>query len=165
MPKYVKRKEVLDVLKVHYQTLYRMETRGEIEVIRSGTHRLYNLEKYLKDNSQQDRLNICYCRVSSRKQKADLKRQIQMMKSNYPNYEIISDIGSGINMNRPGLKRIIDLSIEGKISEVVIAYKDRLMRIGYELIEHIIETYSNGKITIIDRGDKESPAPAPERDA
>ena len=33
MEKYVKRSEVLKIIKVHYQTLYKMEKRGEIEVI------------------------------------------------------------------------------------------------------------------------------------
>ena len=48
-----------------------------------------------------------------------------------------------------GISKIIDLAIEGKINEVVVAYKDRLARFGYELIEKIIEKYSNGKIIMI----------------
>lgn len=90
MDKYVKRAEVLKILKVHYQTLYRMENRNEIEVIRSnGGHRMYNLNKYLRDNSMNKQLKekICYCRVSSRKQSGDLKRQVEEMKKN------ILDIG------------------------------------------------------------------------
>ena len=35
-----------------------------------------------------------------------------------------------------------------KLEDVVITYKDRLCRIGYDLIEHIIKTYSNAKIII-----------------
>ena len=81
MSNYVRRKEVLEVLKVHYQTLYRMEKRGEIEIIKTkGGHRLYNLEKYLKDNHiarKVEKKKICYARVSSVKQKSDLRRQIK----------------------------------------------------------------------------------------
>src|ERR1700692_365217 len=101
MDKYVKRNQVLKILGVHYQTLYKMEDRGEIEVIRSkGGHRMYNLNKYLRDNNMNNnkKESVCYCRVSSRKQSGDLKRQIKMMEKKYPNHRIIQDIGSGLNM-------------------------------------------------------------------
>jgi len=160
MEKYVKRSEVLKIIKVHYQTLYKMEERGEIEVVRSKAgHRLFNLDKYLRDNNllNNKKEKICYCRVSSRKQSGDLKRQISIMQKKYPNYRIIQDIGSGLNMERKGLQEIIDLSINGKIKEVVISYKDRLARFGYELIEWIIKKYSHGKIIIINKKEEETP--------
>lgn len=78
-----------------------------------------------------------------------MTRQIQYMKVNYPNYMIISEIASGLNFKRPKLTKIINWAIEGKINELIIAYKDRLARFGYELIENIIKTYSGGKITVI----------------
>ncbi len=54
------------------------------------------------------------------------------------------------------LRKVIKLAIAGKINELVIAYKDRLTRFGYELIEDLIKEYSNGKIIIIkDKDDKE----------
>jgi putative resolvase len=69
---------------------------------------LYNVNKYLQFNKiiniNQVRRKICYCRVSSTKQKEDLKRQMEVMKKIYPSYELISDIGSGLNLNRRGLK-------------------------------------------------------------
>ena len=80
------------------------------------------------------------------------------MEEKYPGYEIIKDIGSGINMKRDGLNKIIDLAIKGELEELVIAYKDRLARFGYEMIERIIEEYSNGKITIINKSEEETPA-------
>lgn len=39
----------------------------------------------------------------------------------------------------------------------MIAYKDRLCRIGYELIENLIRKYSNGKIVIINASEEETP--------
>ena len=110
MPQYVRRKEVLEVLKVHFQTLYRMEEKGLIDVKRTnGGHRLYNLEKYLRENNmvdeEENKINICYCRVSSKKQEKDLKRRIDLMKKKYPEHIIIKDIGSGLNMNRKELKK------------------------------------------------------------
>lgn len=59
---------------------------------------------------------------------------------------IIEDIGSGLNLNK-----IIHLGIKGKINELVVAYKDRLTRFGFELIEEIITKYSNGKILILNK--------------
>jgi len=73
------------------------------------------------------------------------------MKDIYPNYKIIEDIGSGININRKGIRKIIDLAINNKINKVVVAYKDRLTRFGFELIEDIIKKYSNGIIEIINK--------------
>jgi putative resolvase len=69
----------------------------------------------------------------------------------YPKYYLIEDIGSGVNLNKRGLRKIIKLAIAGKINKVVIAYKDRLARFGYELIEDIIKDYSNGEIIIINK--------------
>ena len=59
-----------------------------------------------------------------------------------------------MNMNRKGLRKIIDESIKGYVNEVVIVYKDRLCRFGYELVEDIIDKYSSGKIIILEKKDK-----------
>jgi predicted site-specific integrase-resolvase len=110
-----------------------------------------------KEITKKDKEKICYCRVSSNKQKEDLLRQIEYMKNIYPENRIISDIGSGLNYNRKGLKEIMDMAINGEIQELVIAYKDRLTRFGYELIEYLIEKYSGGKITIINKNEEDTP--------
>ena len=55
-----------------------------------------------------------------------------------------------MNLNRKGLRKIIDEAIKGRVNNVVIVYKDRLCRFGYELVEDIIHKYSNGKIIIIE---------------
>jgi predicted site-specific integrase-resolvase len=130
------------------------------ETVRLGNKYLYNLDKYLSDNNinlpTNTKLNICYCSVSSRKQSEDLQRQIKYMKHKYPKHQIISEIGSGLNYKRIGLKKIMDLAISGKINELVITYKDRLLRFGYEIIEHIITEYSKGKIIIINKSKKKT---------
>jgi predicted site-specific integrase-resolvase len=88
-------------------------------------------------------------------QKNELKQEIELMTLKYPNYEIIKDISSGINYKRRGLVKIIDMAINGEIEELVITSKDKLCRIGFELIELIIEKYSNGKITILNIDEKD----------
>jgi len=161
MDKFISRKEALKILGIHYHTLYKLVENEELESITIGNKNFYNISGYLKEKgiklNKEIKKNICYCRVSSQKQKDDLDRQIQYMKDKYPNYEIISDIGSGINMNRKGLNKIIDMGIKGEIKELVVAYKDRLARFGYDMIENIIEKYSAGKITIINNEIEKTP--------
>ena len=85
------------------------------------------------------------------------KPQIEYIKKLYPTHRIISDIGSGLNFKRAGLIEIIEKAINGEIEEVIITYKDRLTRFGYELIEMIINKYSNGKIITINKKEEETP--------
>jgi len=158
MTKFITRKEVLKVLGIHYHTLYSLAKKEEIETIKIGSRTLYNLDKYLKmKGAQPEKINICYCRVSSSKQKEDLTRQINEMKLSHPNNIIISDIGSSLNFERKGLTHLIDLIVAGKVNELVIAYKDRLARIGYELIEYLLVKYSNGKIIILNGSEEATP--------
>ena len=162
MEEFMSSHKASKMLGVHPSTLRRWEKEGSIKAMRTvGNHRMYNVVEYLKTNKKElpeqkevesVRKNICYVRVSTVGQKEDLERQKNYMTKKYKNYELIEDIGSGINFNRRGLRQIIKLAIEGKINKLVIAYKDRLTRFGYELIEDIIKEYSNGEI-IID-GDK-----------
>jgi len=105
-------------------------------------------------DNKNEKLNICYVRVSTQNQKEDLERQKLLMKTKYPNYLIIEDIGSGLNLNKRGINKIIHLGIKGKINELVVAYKDRLTRFGFELIEEIITKYSNGKIIILNKSEE-----------
>ncbi len=72
MDKLIPRREVLKVLKVHYHTLNAMAERGEIEMVRIGKVRFFNLDKYLRDKGvivNNKKKQLCYCRVSSSKQK------------------------------------------------------------------------------------------------
>lgn len=174
MSKYVGGKEASEILGVHQRTLYQWEEKGLIETIRTpGNKRLYNVNKFLKekkcDNNincikdldsldlEKNKLNIIYARVSSHSQKDDLERQKNMLIAKHPKYKLIIDIGSGINFERPGLRKIIKLAIEGKINELVVAYKDRLARFGFELIEDLIKEYSNGKVIILNKIDDLEP--------
>ena len=106
---------------------------------------------------KEDKLNIAYIRVSSQNQKDDLERQKQLMVHKYPNHIIIEDIGSGLNLNKRGIRKIIHLAIEGKVNELVVAHRDRLTRFGFELIEEIINKYSKGKIIILSEPEKLEP--------
>lgn len=163
--KYVTRKVVLESLKVANNTLYKMIERGEIEIIKVGVRNMYNLNKFLRAKgiekpqipSHKPRLKICYCRISSDNQDEDLERQIETMRKSYPRHQIVSDIGSGLNLKRKNLIKILDLAIEGQIDEIVVAYKDRLARFGFELIEWIVQTHSKGRIIVINQDVEKTP--------
>ena len=174
MENFVSGKKASEILGVHQRTLYQWEGKKQIETIRTpGGKRMYNVKKYLETKNQSEKpvkvnnseINklienngkYLYARVSSLGQKEDLVRQEKLLKEKYPNYKLISDIGSGMNLNRKGLRTLIDKSIKGEVKEVVIVHKDRLCRYGYELIEDIIEKYSNGKIIILDNLEKKEP--------
>ena len=96
-------------------------------------------------------------RVSSHGQINDLERQKDQLKKQYPEHILITDIGSGINLNKYGIRKIVKLAIAGKIEELVIMHKDRLVRFGYELIEDLIKEYSGGKITIVNKKEDITP--------
>ena len=165
--KYVGGKEASKILGVHQRTLYLWDAKGLIETIRTpGNKRLYNVNKYLEDHKteiikeeiiKEDNLKIIYIRVSSKLQINDLERQKLFMVKRYPKHLLIEDIGSGLNFNRKGLRKLIKLAIAGKVAEVVIAHKDRLTRFGFDLIEDLIKEYSNGKIIILDNLTKKEP--------
>ena len=100
---------------------------------------------------------IGYCRVSSQKQKNDLERQVEnvktyMLAKGY-SFEIITDIGSGINYNNKGLNKLLDMVSNNQVDKIVIMYKDRLVRFGYELLDNICMKH-NTTIEIIDNTER-----------
>lgn len=149
---FVNMKVAKKILGLSISTLRNYEKEGKIECIKTENGwRKFNVKKYLIDNKidvKEEKKNCIYCRVSSYDRKEDLERQVNVLKVKYPTYEVITDIGSGINFKRNGLKRLIKMAIENELNEVVVTYKDRLCRIGYELIEYIFNEYSNAKIKI-----------------
>lgn len=155
MQEYISGLKASKITGLHINTLRRYADDGKIEaIVTPGGRRKYNINKFMNDNINiKNRnipieFNVCYCRVSSHGQSDDLERQVEFMKNKYPTFEIITDIGSGINFERPGLKKIIDYAIEGKLKKLAISYKDRLCRIGYSLIEYILTKYSNTQIIV-----------------
>ena len=161
MDGYYRGKAATLILKVHTRTLYNWERAGKIEVIRTaGGHRLYNVKKYLektKTKSKEPGHKICYARVSSKTQKDDLERQIGILHKKYPKYEVITDIGSGLNFNREGLQKIVEIAISGKLEDLVIVHKDRLARFGYDLVKFLVMKYSGISITVISAEIKKEP--------
>lgn len=140
-------------------TLRRMHQSGELipAHISNGGTRYYSTEQLkLFQSSNTERIVIGYCRVSTPSQKDDLEIQVQNVKSymyakGYK-FDIIKDIGSGINYKKKGLKELINRIENNEVSKVVILYKDRLIRFGFELIEYLCEI-NNVEIEVIDNSE------------
>ena len=154
-----------DVLGVSQSILRKWDKQGVIRTIRTpGGMRLFDISSIdtainlSKIKIKEDPKIILYSRVSSSKQKDDLKRQEEFLTANVPHQykgskQIeISDIGSGINFKRPGLLRILGSVKEGNVSTIVVASKDRLARFGFELIEWLCTEYGT-KIVVLDSQD------------
>lgn len=95
--------------------------------------------------------------MSSHKQKDDLERQIENVKTymiakGY-SFDVITDIGSGINYNKKGLNQLIDMITNSEVEKIVILYKDRLLSFGFEMIENLCNKYGT-TIEIIDNTEK-----------
>jgi len=147
--KYLPSREASKILGLHPNTLRTYADNGTIESYKTESgQRRYNVQAYL--GLQKHSTTLCYCRVSSPKQREDLERQINFMQSKYPKAEIIKDIGSGLNYKRRGLKTILERAMRGEQLEIMVAHKDRLARFGFELIEWIINQ-SGGRIMVLNK--------------
>ena len=137
--KYYSAKRASEILGYNPNYLRELAKQGKIACIRTaGGHRRYDVEAFIKTKSQSDAFaTVCYCRVSSTKQKDDLERQVNLMRSIYPDAEIIRDIGSGLNEKRRGYRTLLDRLLAGDKLQLVIAHRDRLCRFGIGTIQFI----------------------------
>lgn len=144
------------------QTLRNWDKNGKLKpayIDKDTGYRYYTDEQLKIYNGEKvkDKQIIGYCRVSSQKQKEALNRQIENVKTymcakGYQ-FSIISDIGSGINYQNKGLNKLVNMVLNEEVSKIVILYKDRLVRFGYELIENICQS-KGVDIEIIDNTER-----------
>jgi predicted site-specific integrase-resolvase len=85
----------------------------------------------------------------------DLKRQTDFLKSKYPDHIVVTDVGSGINWKRKGLKTILERSLSGNVEEIVVAHRDRLCRFAFDLLEFIFTT-TNTKLVVLEHDSNQS---------
>lgn len=147
-------------LGVSIQTLRNWDKEGKLKptYVTENGYRYYSedlLNKFrnIKNVNKIKKKNILYARVSTKNQKDDLNRQIDNLKqyaySKGYSFEIITDIGSGINYKKEGLLKMINLVECGEVDRIIVLYKDRLIRFGYDLIEYICKL-NDTKIEIVD---------------
>ena len=161
--KYYSAKTVTQILGVTAQTLRNWDKEGKLKpsYTKSNGYRYYSEEDVLSYTKERDRKKekklIGYVRVSSKKQEDDLLRQKENLEKyligTNQEYEIISDIGSGINYSKPGLRKLIEKINKKEVDEIVVLYKDRLLRYGFELVEYFA-ALNNVKIIVLDKINK-----------
>ena len=158
MNRFVKVGEAAIILGVTVQTLRRWEKTGQLlpDKRTVGGTRYYDIDRLLGVSSKESTITFAYARVSSHDQKEDLQRQKQVLSmycaSHGWNYEIISDLGSGMNYKKRGLKNLLDAILSRKIKRLVLTHKDRLLRFGAELIFTLCEIH-HVEVVIINQGE------------
>lgn len=149
-------------LGVSIPTLRRWEAEGKIQPERTPSgHRRYDVAQLrgLKpyETSKTNRPTLCYARVSSHDQRDDLIRQVQLLEAfcaaNGWTYEVMQDLGSGLNYKKQGLQQLIRRICSGSVGRLVLTNKDRLVRFGSELIFSLCETF-NTEVVLINQGEQ-----------
>ena len=164
MPILFSAQQIKRIYGIHRNTLLLWEKQGLIKPIRTPGGR----RRYLKDeierllglnkSEQSSRITVLYARVSTRKQEPYLRNQVARLESYAREkgwrYEVITDIASGLNENRRGLRRLLNRIRKGEVDRVVVEYPDRLARFGLGYLKSYFEAF--GVELIIINGEHES---------
>jgi predicted site-specific integrase-resolvase len=156
--------EAAALLGVSGNTLRRWEREGRLvpDERTQGNQRRYRLSSIRPEQVRkgaEKRKTIAYARVSSHDQKEDLDRQKKMLElfcsANGWQFEVISDLGSGMNYHKKGLKKLLEAILEGQIGRLVVTHKDRLLRFGAELVFSLCEA-KEVEVLILNKGEDTS---------
>lgn len=147
-------RKAIEITGLSANTLRKYGDNGNIKIQRiNGGQRLFDVSDFLtKKEDTKGKPVVCYCRVSSAKQKDDLARQVVFMREKFPNAEIIQNIGSGLNYKRKGLQSILRRLLQGDKLTLIVAYRDRLCRFGFELLQFLVEE-NGGEIVVLDKSE------------
>lgn len=150
MTKNYKLGEAAKYLDVYPKTLQKWDRTGQLVAHRTKTNRRYytqeQLDDWLNKKPQKNQKMVAYARVSSTHQRDNLKDQMAFIRS----YciakgiildEEISDIGSGLNYNRPKWNKLLKEVEKGQIGTIYITYKDRFIRFGFDWFEQFCQDH------------------------
>jgi putative resolvase len=160
MEKLYTLKEAKKLLGVTTKTIQRWDKEGKIRVVRTvgGRRRIPESEIKRILGLREERVVVGYARVSSTTQKDDLERQKQLVHSyakdrGYGEIQILDDVGSGLDENRRGFLRLLEMVTERKVSKVIVAYEDRLTRFGFETLRRMFQAFGTA-IEVINSREK-----------
>jgi excisionase family DNA binding protein len=105
---------------------------GEVEGVLRGVQRVRRV--------------AIYARVSTNTQRGDLGRQVESLKlwvsKNLPSaeYVVVTDVASGLNEDRRGLRELIEMAKRREVQAVVVAYRDRSTGFGSGYLKTLFNT-------------------------
>ncbi|QXJ32328.1 IS607 family transposase [Saccharolobus shibatae] len=149
-------KEVCQRLGISYATLREYVKKGYIKpiILQTGKWRFREEDVEKLIGIIRKRKIILYARVSSNTQKDDLANQVKYLEENVKDYDqVITDIGSGLNMKRKGFLKLLRMILNNEVSKIIIAYPDRLVRFGFEILEEVCKAH-NCEIVVLNNEDK-----------
>jgi len=162
--KLIKPKEACQLLGISLKTLQNWDRDGKIHILRSPSDRrlIPMSEIYRIKGQKESRRTVLYARVSSydQKHKGDLDRQIATLAlhaSETSSYKVITDVGSGLNDKRKGLMTMMDMAKSQSIDLIIVTYKDRLTRFGYNYLEKYFNAFDVEIIVLNDTKADKSP--------
>ncbi|KYC35118.1 DNA invertase [Scytonema hofmannii PCC 7110] len=142
MDEYITPGEAARILGVHPQSLRRWEKEEKITAYRTpGNQRRFKqseIEEFA--GKRKPLITVCYARVSTSSQRDDLERQLAFLGERFPEAELVSEVGSGLNFKRKKLRSVLERVLRGNIQKLVVAHPDRLCRFGFELVKWLCET-------------------------
>ena len=152
----LKPKEVCQKLGISYRTLQSYVKKGYIKpvILQSRKWRFKEEDVERLMGIVRKRKVVLCARVSSNKQKDDLANQVKYLAENVKDYDqVITDVGSSLNMKRKGFLKLLRMILNNEVSKIVIAYPDRLVRFGFEIIEEICKAH-NCELVVLNKEDK-----------
>ena len=156
----MKAKNVLRLLKITRPTLTKYVKTGILKVEKLP-NKQYNYNEhsvYKILNKDIPRKTVIYARVSTQKQKKDLENQILLLKqfcfSNGIKLSgVYSDVASGISFaKRKDFFILLDEILDYRIEKIIITYKDRVSRVGFELFQKLFERFGAEIIIVSEVG-------------
>ncbi|MDJ0799497.1 MAG: IS607 family transposase [Calothrix sp. MO_167.B12] len=145
--------EAAKIRGVSVDTIRRWQKKGKLRAeLTEGGHRRFKVADLLKVDNPSLRFTVCYGRVSTRDKKDDLARQIAVLElyaedKGWNERVVLKDIGSGVNYKKKGLFKLLEMLQRNEVERLIITDKDRLLRLGSELIFSLCEI--NGTEVII----------------
>lgn len=148
--------QVMEILNISRSTLYNYTSSGKIRItkLENGLNDYSDEDVYRLANKSRERISVIYSRVSTAKQKNDLRNQKEMLlnfciNAGIPIGRSFEDIASGISFEkRKDFFKMLDLILAYKVDKVVITYKDRLSRVGFELFKHLFAKFGTEIIVV-----------------
>ncbi|ACL10573.1 IS element ISDka1 orfA, putative resolvase [Desulfurococcus amylolyticus 1221n] len=151
LERLLKPREFCEIVGISYGTFKRWVSQGRVSVVRTPSGRIRvpysEVERILGGRPEAREVRaVVYARVSSSDQRSDLERQVQYLTQycsakGYRVVDVLTDIASGLKADRRGLLKLFEYVVNKQVDVVVVAYRDRLTRFGFEYLEYFFKQY------------------------